>query len=103
MDGKLWDHLGAGHGLAGNVFPVLRGARWLDAGLVERFEARALQTLEVSATRERGAANWQPAFDPTADGRPDKPLMQDCHGAPGIVCRLAGARSVGLRELLVEG
>ena len=28
--------------------------------------------------------------------------MQDCHGAPGIVCRLAATRSAGLRSLLRE-
>lgn len=89
MYGKEWDHLGAGHGFAGNVYPILRGARWLDADLVGRFEERSLQTLSVSATRDGKAANWQPVFDPGITGRPEKPLMQDCHGAPGIVCRLA--------------
>lgn len=103
MYGRQLDHLGAGHGFAGNVYPILRGARWLDAGLVERFEARTLQTLEIAADREGGAANWQPVFDPAIHGRPAKPLMQDCHGAPGIVCRLAGTRSPALRALLVAG
>ncbi len=28
--------------------------------------------------------------------------MQDCHGAPGIVCQLAGCRSPVLRALLIE-
>ena len=81
---------------------MLRGARWLDAALVERFEERAAQTLGIAAEREGNAVNWQPVFDPAALGFPDKPLMQDCHGAPGIVCRLAGTRSPVLRELLLE-
>ena len=103
MYGKQLDHLGAGHGFAGNVFPVLRGARWLDAALVERFEERAAHTLGTAAEREGNAANWQPLFDRAAAGYPPKPLMQDCHGAPGIICRLAGTRSAALRELLVAG
>ena len=101
--GRQLDHVGAGHGFAGNVYPVLRGARWLDAELVDRFESRSLDTLTVAATREDGAASWQPVFDPAAQGLPDKPMVQDCHGAPGIVCRLASARLPALRALLLEG
>lgn len=103
MYGKQVDYLGAGHGFAGNVFPVLHGARWLDAALVERFEERAAHTLGIAAAREGNALNWQPHFDVAAAGYPAKPLMQDCHGAPGIICRLAGTRSAALRELLVAG
>ena len=103
MVGKQVDYLGAGHGFAGNLFPVLHGARWLDAALVERFEERAAHTLGIAAEREGNALNWQPHFDVAAAGYPAKPLMQDCHGAPGIICRLAGTRSAALRELLVAG
>ncbi|MBC7732792.1 MAG: LanC-like protein [Bacteriovorax sp.] len=101
MYGKKMDYLGAGHGFAGNLFPIVHGARWLDAGLVAQFEERALQTLGVSAEREGHALNWEPVFDRSACNDPRRPMMQDCHGAPGIVCRLAGTRSPGLRELLV--
>lgn len=94
--------MGAGHGFAGNLFPVICGARWLDADLVAAFESRALDTLQVSARFEAGLVNWEPVFDPVAAGLPFKPLVQDCHGAPGIVCRLAGTRSVPLQDLLVE-
>jgi hypothetical protein len=102
MYGKQLDQLGAGHGFAGNLFPVVRGGRWLDAALVERFEERALPTLGIAAQHEGSAVNWQPLFDSAAAGFPSKLLMQDCHGAPGIVCRLAGTRSLALRELLVR-
>ena len=101
--GRQVDYLGAGHGFAGNLFPVLRGARWLDAALVERFEERAAHTLSLAVEREGNALNWQPHFDGAAHGYPAKPLMQDCHGAPGIICRLAGTRSAALRELLIAG
>jgi len=101
MYGRTMDCLGAGHGFAGNLFPIVRGARWLDAALVQRFEERALHTLGVAAERQGSALNWEPDFDRSGHGYPSKRLMQDCHGAPGIVCRLAETRSPGLRELLV--
>ena len=100
--GKTSHYLGAGHGFAGNVFPVLRGARWLDAAVVTAFEERATQTLDVAAVREPGLVHWEPMFDDAFFARPRKPLVQDCHGAPGIVCRLAGTRSVPLRAMLRE-
>ena len=98
--GKTSHYLGAGHGLAGNLFPVMRGARWLDADVVAAFEARALATLEVAALREPGQVNWEPTFDRAFFGYPPKPLVQDCHGAPGIVCRLAGTRLAPLQAML---
>ncbi|HKW82511.1 MAG TPA: LanC-like protein [Burkholderiaceae bacterium] len=101
--GRRVRYLGAGHGFAGNVYPVLRGARWLDADVVRGFEQRAFETLSIGATRFGGMANWEPNFDRVAAGFPSKPLVQDCHGAPGIVCRLANTTHARLRELLVEG
>lgn len=82
--------LGAGHGFVGNVFPFLRGAALLPAEQVDRMLARALQTLQANAQRAEGAANWHPDAHPDP-ARPRKLLVQDCHGAPGLVCRLAAA------------
>lgn len=82
--------LGAGHGFVGNLFPFLRAAAWLPAAQVDRVLARALQTLQASALHADGAINWHPDAHPDpARGR--APLMQDCHGAPGVLCRLATA------------
>ncbi|MEO7152515.1 MAG: LanC-like protein, partial [Burkholderiaceae bacterium] len=100
--GRTVRYLGAGHGFAGNLYPVIRGARWLDADVVAAFESRAVETLTVAALREPGLVNWEPDFDRAATGLPSKPLVQDCHGAPGIVCRLAGTRSTALQALLIE-
>jgi hypothetical protein len=100
--GKTIRYLGAGHGFAGNLFPVLRGARWLDEQVVAGFEARAFDVLDVAASREAGLINWEPVFDRHAAGFPSKPLVQDCHGAPGIICRLAATRSAPLQALLRE-
>jgi hypothetical protein len=88
--GKRVRYLGAGHGFAGNVFPALRGAALLPRALVEGYAERALQALSATAVHDGACINWLPACDPPATG-PVKWLLQDCHGAPGIVCRLAGA------------
>lgn len=93
--------LGAGHGFAGNVFPFLRGSALLPADQVARVTERAFETLQATALRADGGANWLPAIDPQ---RVDpKRLVQDCHGAPGIVCRLATApRTAAWDGLLAE-
>ena len=51
---------------------------------------RALATLQATARHAEGGTNWFPGINPK---RPADwlPLVQDCHGAPGIVCRLATA------------
>ena len=102
MYGRVSQYMGAGHGFAGNVFPVIRGARWLDDAVVAAFEARTVEALEACAIREGGLLHWEAQFDPAAMGFPRRHLLQDCHGGPGIICRLAGTRSAKLRTLLVE-
>ena len=102
MYGKVSQYMGAGHGFAGNVFPVIRGARWLDEAVVAAFEARTVDALEVHAIREPGLVHWEPLFDPASQGYPPRPMLQDCHGGPGIICRLSGTRSAPLQALLVE-
>ncbi len=83
--------LGAAHGFVGNVYPALRGTAMLDPALVETLLARALHTLQATALVDGTAINWWSAVE--APGvRPAKlPLVHDCHGAPGVVCRLAAA------------
>ena len=84
--------LGAGHGFAGNMFVFLRGAALLPAGQVARMMEQALRTLQATAQRDATgtAINWRPDAHPDPS-RPQKWLVQDCHGAPGIVVRLAQA------------
>ena len=100
--GKQRMYMGAGHGFAGNLFPVLRGARWLDDAVVAGFDARAFDTLDVAASRDAGRINWDPVFDPRAADIPRRPLVQDCHGAAGTICRLAATRSADLKALLLQ-
>lgn len=100
--GRTAQYIGAGHGFAGNVFPVIRGARWLDDSVVAAFEARTVEALDASAQREPGLVHWEPQFAPVSMGYPSRPMLQDCHGGPGIICRLAGTRSPALRAMLLD-
>jgi hypothetical protein len=100
--GRRRTMLGAGHGFVGNVYPALRAASMLDAGLVSTLMDRALHTLQVTALRRDGAINWHPVVDTPAALAGRTPLVHDCHGAPGVVCRLATApRSADWDELLL--
>jgi hypothetical protein len=100
--GRVRCFLGAGHGFAGNVYPVLRGAALLPAELVSTFTARAWDTLNALALRDDGCANWHSIHDPIAVvGK--LPFVQDCHGAPGVVVRMASAlRNPDWDELLAQ-
>jgi Lanthionine synthetase C-like protein len=79
--------LGAAHGVAGNAHALLRWGSLQSAEHQRELLARVVETLERTAVRERGVANWPDRVD-----RPDRaPRVQWCHGAPGIVTALAHA------------
>ena len=113
--GKQSRHLGAAHGLAGNAFALLRGARHVDANLVRRIEQRVLETLSATALyarldapdAEAALINWHVLVDKERvaawQAKGGRPLVQDCHGAPGIVCRLAGVPRSALWDKLLRG
>lgn len=92
--------LGAGHGFVGNVYPAFRAAPMLDAETLSTVGQRALQTLQATALRDGDGLNWHPMIDAArVAGR--IPLVHDCHGAPGVICRLSGApRDAGWDALL---
>jgi hypothetical protein len=104
LQGKSVQYLGAGHGFAGCVQPLLLGAARLDAGRRAQLYERCEATLAALARHEGGAVNWPPG---TYKPRPDGPqmLMQWCHGAPGIVNALAAyPRGLSPRvDALLEG
>jgi Lanthionine synthetase C-like protein len=102
MYGKRTRYLGAGHGFAGNLFPVLAGARFLPDELVQAYAVRALHTLRATAIADGDCINWEPLHDPSGT-LPSKRLVQDCHGAPGIVCRLAAAPHTAAWDALLQG
>jgi hypothetical protein len=103
MYGKVVQYLGAGHGFAGNVYPLLCGAALLDASRRETLYSRCVATLQATAKFEDGAVNWPPGTFVSRPGRP-RMLMQWCHGAPGVVTALAGfppQRSPAMDALLI--
>ena len=98
--------LGAGHGLAGNVFALLRARKVLDGALVDTVLERTLDTLEALARHAtiEGVActNWMPRL-PLEGDRVPRILVHDCHGSPGIVNRLGGAPLGPRWDVLLRG
>ncbi len=102
--GSVVQLLGAGHGFAGNVYPLLRGATLLPADRRETLYQRCLQTLRVSALTDDDCVNWPPGVGPSRPGR-TAVLVQWCHGAPGIITATADfprGWSAGMDELLLQ-
>ena len=113
--GKRSRHLGAGHGLAGNAFAVLRGAGHVGIEVARTVERRVLETLSATALHARlnasnaeaALVNWHVLVDKERiaawQAKGGRPLVQDCHGAPGIVCRLAGVPRSAQWDSLLRG
>lgn len=85
--GEVVQLIGAGHGFAGNAYPLLRGAGLLSPPQREALFDRCAETIAATAMIEGDCANWPPHVGPARDGR-TKVLVQWCHGAPGIVTGL---------------
>jgi len=79
---------GAGHGFAGNVFSLLRGAALLSAEQRATIAERSAHTLRSIALFDGELANWLPHVGRPRQGR-DKILVQWCHGAPGMILGLS--------------
>ena len=104
LDGSIVQHLGAGHGFAGNAYALLRGAALLPAERRETLYDRCVETLRATAVFEGDNANWPQSIGVPRPGRTHM-LMQWCHGAPGIVTGLADfptKRSANMDEMLVK-
>jgi len=103
--GRIVQLLGAGHGYAGNVFPLLLGAELLDDARRAQLVDRCAQALSATALRDGEAVNWPPGVGPPRPGR-SAVLLQWCHGAPGIVTALGPlpvGRAPALEALLAGG
>lgn len=85
--GDIVQYLGAAHGFAGNVYPLLKGAALLGEDRREALYDRCVATLRASAKCEGGEVNWPAGLWAPRPGAPM--LMQWCHGAPGVVTALA--------------
>src|SRR5688572_29314097 len=102
--GSIVQLLGAGHGFAGNVYPLLRGAALLTGEQREILYDRCVETLGATVVFEDDCANWPPSVGTPRPGRTDM-LVQWCHGAPGIVTGLADfpyRRSPEMDDMLIK-
>lgn len=102
--GHIVQHLGAGHGFAGNAYALLRGAELLSAERRELLYDRCVQTLRATQVVEGDAANWPPSVGPARPGR-TKMLVQWCHGSPGMMTGLSDfpvGRSSEMDRMLVQ-
>lgn len=93
--------LGAVHGYAGNMIPLMRGWDWLTPAQRNRVANAVPRTLEANARRSDLGANWHGIVDPA----PVPKLCQHCHGAPGMVTTFADApfSTPELEVLLADG
>lgn len=82
--GSIVKLLGAAHGWAGNVYPLLRGASLLTPKRREELYQRCGDTLQKLARVEGNEANWFPSVNSESQ----KLLVQWCHGSPGMVTAL---------------
>jgi hypothetical protein len=98
--GRRGDYIDAVHGFVGTAAVLLRGRHLLDDW--PAWQTLIANTVERTATREDGAANWRPCLTHEGPG-PAPMLMQYCHGAPGFVIALAEWPDASLDALLHEG
>ncbi|HEY8379236.1 MAG TPA: LanC-like protein [Nannocystis sp.] len=91
-------YVGAGHGWAGNLYPLWRGRFLLRDEQQTSLRERTLQGLRQLAVVDGELANWPPVAGLTA-----KMLVQWCHGAPGIITSLRHAELPEALPLLLAG
>ena len=102
LNGRVRQLIGAGHGFAGNVYPLLRGAALLAHEQRETLYDRCATTLAACAVIEGDQANWP---SNAWQNERERMLVQWCHGAPGIVTAFAGfpqQRSPEVESLLIR-
>jgi hypothetical protein len=95
--GRAATYLGAVHGFASTVLPIVRGFRLLDEDAGSAWRQCIVDTLHRTVEMDHGLANWPPQLGPAAS---QKRLMQVCHGAPGIVIAVADLVAPELDSLL---
>jgi hypothetical protein len=86
-DDRSEQFLGFGHGLAGNAYALLSTIRLQGVDHQAELLQRVVEALERTAIREGKLVNWLPTVGSDGSGV----RVQWCHGAPGVVCALAGA------------
>jgi hypothetical protein len=96
--------LGGVHGFVATAAPLIAGRHLMPADEWTAWEQCIVDTVQRTAEREGAGANWRPDLhSPGGDARPQKRLMQFCHGAPGFVVCLSGIPSTALDDDLLAG
>ncbi len=91
--------LGAVHGFVATTLPLIRGRRLLDTEDWCAWERCIVDLVQRTADRIHGQVNWRPELHER--DKPQKQLLQFCHGAPGFVVCLAGMPGTALDDLLL--
>jgi hypothetical protein len=100
LHGSLARYIGPAHGLVGNVQALLQPGGEAN----ETLELETAAVLKAEAVVEDGLANWPALAGGDLVPRDGEIRVQWCHGAPGIVCALAGAPANSrLDPLLLAG
>lgn len=98
--GQRTNYIDAVHGFVGTALPLIRGRALLADADWAAWQQCIANTVERTATREDGRANWRPWLE-LWEGTKTPMLMQYCHGAPGFVVCLAGMPGSALDPLLL--
>jgi hypothetical protein len=102
--GEASTYLDAVHGFVATAAPLIAGRDLLGAREWAAWEQCIVNTVRRTASRQGGLFNWRPELDsPGGNARPQKMLMQFCHGAPGFVICLADLPATDLDGDLVAG
>ncbi len=100
--GRESTYLDAVHGFVATASPLIRGRHLLAAEEWDDWQQCITTTIERTATREGGLANWRVLLD-QPQGPTLPTLMQFCHGAPGFIICLGDLPGTALDSLLIAG
>lgn len=98
--GRRSDYLDAVHGFVATASPLIRGRHLLGPERWQAWQQCIVNTVARTATCEGDQANWRAMLTVPRD-RPQKWLMQFCHGAPGFVICLGDLPGPQLDPLLL--
>jgi len=80
--GKKIKYIGAGHGYYGNVFGILKKLELLSEQDQSFIIDHILNTTKELALNQGNLTNWPPTL---STERKNLPLVQWCHGSPGVI------------------
>ncbi|HRI17167.1 MAG TPA: LanC-like protein [Burkholderiaceae bacterium] len=98
--GQRSNYIDAVHGFVATALPLIRGRALLDEADWAAWQQCIVNTVQRTASREDGMANWRPWLE-VWEGSKAPMLMQYCQGAPGFVVCLGGMPGSALDPLLL--